>query len=190
LSTVLIHLPCLCRVLSSFLFSIFCTSSPFPLLLQQPPHSTTMFLYVCKGLLTFHIYAVLFPSLPFSSFASAHLHPSISTLLSPPYLTGGWWRWALVRPDGVTPSQMVSVSASVNLPLHHKVQKFSSGTGSPGWSRQKGRKNGCLSVFLYLISKHAFVILTCLFLVQLPYTYSWLKLLTPSFCYNKPHIHY
>jgi len=24
---------------------------------------------------------------------------------------------------------MVGVSASVNLPLHHKVQKFSSGTG-------------------------------------------------------------
>jgi len=40
----------------------------------------------------------------------------------------------------VAPSQMVSVSASVNLPLHHKVQKFSSGTGSPGWSRKKGRK--------------------------------------------------
>jgi len=35
---------------------------------------------------------------------------------------------------------MVSVSASVNLPLHHKVQKFSSGTGSPGWSRKKGRE--------------------------------------------------
>ena len=35
---------------------------------------------------------------------------------------------------------MVSVSASVNLPLHHKVQKFSSGTGSPGWSRKEGRK--------------------------------------------------
>jgi len=32
------------------------------------------------------------------------------------------------------------VSASVNLPLHHKVQKFSSGTGSPGCSQQKGRK--------------------------------------------------
>ena len=32
------------------------------------------------------------------------------------------------------------LSASVNLPLHHKVQKFSSGTGSPGWSRKKGRK--------------------------------------------------
>jgi len=42
---------------------------------------------------------------------------------------GGWWRWALVSPDEVAPSQMVSVSASVNLPLHHKVQKFSSGTG-------------------------------------------------------------
>jgi len=32
------------------------------------------------------------------------------------------------------------VSASVNLSLHHKVQKFSSGTGSPGWSRKKGCK--------------------------------------------------
>jgi len=46
----------------------------------------------------------------------------------------------MVSPDGVAPSRMVSVSASVNLPLHHKVQKFSSGTGSPGWSRKKGRK--------------------------------------------------
>jgi len=36
---------------------------------------------------------------------------------------------------------MVGVSAaSVNLPLHHKVQKFSSGTGSPGWSLNKGNK--------------------------------------------------
>ena len=32
------------------------------------------------------------------------------------------------------------MSASVNLPLHHKAQKFSSGTGSSGWSRKKGRK--------------------------------------------------
>ena len=53
---------------------------------------------------------------------------------------GGWWRWALVSPDGVAPSRMVSVSASVNLPLHHKVQKFSAGTGSPRWSRKKSRK--------------------------------------------------
>jgi len=35
---------------------------------------------------------------------------------------------------------MVGMSASVNLLLHHKVQKFSSGTGSPGLSRKKGRK--------------------------------------------------
>ena len=53
---------------------------------------------------------------------------------------GGWWRWALVSPDGVAPSRMVSVSASVNLPLYHEVQKFSSGTGSPRWSQKKGRK--------------------------------------------------
>jgi len=44
---------------------------------------------------------------------------------------GGGGHW-LVR--------MVGVSASVNIPLHHKVQKFSSGTGSPGWSWKKGRK--------------------------------------------------
>jgi len=29
---------------------------------------------------------------------------------------GGWWRWALVSADGVAPSQMVGVSASVNFP--------------------------------------------------------------------------
>ena len=52
----------------------------------------------------------------------------------------GWWRWALARPDGVAPSRMGGVSASVNLPLHHKVQKFSSGTGSPGWSQKKGHR--------------------------------------------------
>jgi len=53
---------------------------------------------------------------------------------------GGWWRLALVSPDGVVPSRMVGASASVNFPLHHKVQKFSSGTGSPGWSWKKGCK--------------------------------------------------
>ena len=26
-----------------------------------------------------------------------------------------------------------------SLPLHHKVQKFSSGTGSPGWTQKKGK---------------------------------------------------
>jgi len=46
----------------------------------------------------------------------------------------------MVSPDGVALSQTVCVSASVNLSLHHKVQKFSSGTGSPGWFRKKGRK--------------------------------------------------
>jgi len=53
---------------------------------------------------------------------------------------GGWWSWALVSLDGVTPSQVVCVSAPVNLPLHHEIQKFSSGTSSPGWSRKKGHK--------------------------------------------------
>jgi len=52
----------------------------------------------------------------------------------------GWWRWELVSPDGVVPSWMVGVSVSVNLPLHHNVQMFSSGTSSPRWSRKKGCK--------------------------------------------------
>jgi len=58
---------------------------------------------------------------------------------------GGGGRWF---PDGVAPSRMVGVSASVNLPLHHKVQKFSSGTGSPWWSRKKGRKTVVVVVWL------------------------------------------
>jgi len=53
---------------------------------------------------------------------------------------GGWWRWALVSPDGVALGRMLGVSASVNPPLDHEVQKFYSGTGLPGWSRKKGRK--------------------------------------------------
>jgi len=44
---------------------------------------------------------------------------------------------------------MVGVSASVNLPLHYKVQKFSSGTGSPGWSLRKGRKT-VVCVYIYI----------------------------------------
>jgi len=39
------------------------------------------------------------------------------------------------------------VSASVNLPWHHKVQKFSSGTGSPVWSRKKRRKRVVCVIF-------------------------------------------
>ena len=46
----------------------------------------------------------------------------------------------MVNPDGEAPSRMVNVSASVNLPLHHKAQKFSSGTGSPRWSRKRAVK--------------------------------------------------
>jgi len=61
-----------------------------------------------------------------------------------------WWRCALVSPDGVAPSRMAGVSASFNLPLHHKVQKFSSGTGSSGWSRKKGRKTAVVWWFMQL----------------------------------------
>ena len=62
---------------------------------------------------------------------------------------GGWLRWALLSPYGVVPSRIVGVSASVNLSLHHKVQRFSSGTGSPGWSRKKGRKTVVVVVVVF-----------------------------------------
>jgi len=63
------------------------------------------------------------------------------------------------RPDGVVPSRMVGVPASVNLPLHHKVQEFSSGTGSPGWSRKKGRKTVVVVVWLLRIPFYALILM-------------------------------
>jgi len=36
----------------------------------------------------------------------------------------GWWRWALVSPDGVAPIRMAVVFACVKTPLHQKVEKF------------------------------------------------------------------
>ena len=66
--------------------------------------------------------------------------------------TWGWWRWELHSLDGVAASWMVGVSASVNLPLHHKVQKFSPGTSSFGWSRKKGRKTVVVVVVVLFMS--------------------------------------
>jgi len=44
----------------------------------------------------------------------------------------GRWRWALLSPVGVVPSQMVNVSASVNLPLYLYIQKFCLSPAHPG----------------------------------------------------------
>ena len=48
----------------------------------------------------------------------------------------------MVSPDGVAPSRMVGVSASVNLPLHHKFQKFSSllAPAHPGGPKKRAVK--------------------------------------------------
>jgi len=48
--------------------------------------------------------------------------------------SGHWLVWMEWRPAGWL------VSASVNLPLHHEVQRFSSDTGSSGWPRKKAHK--------------------------------------------------
>ena len=84
-------------------------------------------------------YFSLRPQLQRCSFQSETL--SLQLFICVPGLTiFSRWRWALVGPDGVAPSRMVSMSASVNLSLHHKVQKLSFGTGSPGWSRKRAVK--------------------------------------------------
>jgi len=67
---------------------------------------------------------------------------------------GGWWRWALIGLDAVE-------SGSVNLPLHHKVQKFSSGTGTTEWSRKKAVKNGCGTKSVVVVLYCDCVRLTC-----------------------------
>jgi len=54
------------------------------------------------------------------------------------------------------------VSASVNLPLHHKVQKFSSGTGSPGWSRKKGHKTVVVVVVVVVLTLYLRCLLSAL----------------------------
>ena len=45
-------------------------------------------------------------------------------------------------------------SVCLPLPLHHKVQKFSSGTGSPGWSRKKGHNTVVVCVYLKFREVH------------------------------------
>jgi len=93
----------------------------------------------------------------------------------------GWWKWALVSPDGVAPSRRVGVSPSVNLPLHHKVQKFSSGTGSPGWSQKKGRKTVVVLVVFkstYRLSKCRDIsLLSLLHVIMETVKSAWYKLI-------------
>jgi len=73
------------------------------------------------------------------------------------------------------------------LPLHRKVQKFSSGTGSPGWSRKKGHKmDACVSVPSTMIHSILPVQITCLaiFLHNLTLLLVYLLVWSPP-----PHLH-
>jgi len=54
----------------------------------------------------------------------------------------------------------------------------------PGCPGSKAVKRSLL--LLYLVSDHASVLLT-FFLLELPYTHSWLELPMPTFCCFKPH---
>jgi len=74
---------------------------------------------------------------------------SYSTILPSNWGDGEGGHW-LVRLEW-DPAGFVCVSHPVNLPLHHKVQKFSSGTGSPGWSQKKGHKT--VVVWFYWVTQ-------------------------------------
>jgi len=53
----------------------------------------------------------------------------ICYMVFPPW---GWWRWALVSPDGVAPSRWSVCLPLLTFPCTMKSRSFSSGTGSPG----------------------------------------------------------
>jgi len=55
---------------------------------------------------------------------------------------GGWWRWSLVSPDGVAPSRVVSVSASVIYPCTIKSRISLLAPAHPG-GPEKRAVNGC-----------------------------------------------
>jgi len=73
----------------------------------------------------------------------------------------------VVSLDGVAPSRLVGVSASVNLPLHHKVQKFSSGTSLPDCSRKRAVKRlWCGVPIMILLSQLLYEILFILLYID------------------------
>ena len=65
--------------------------------------------------------------------------------------------WTLVSPDGVAPSRMVGVSASVNLPLHHKVHKFSLAPSHPGGPGKRAVKRLCV-LCVYYVEFHVCIV--------------------------------
>ena len=56
---------------------------------------------------------------------------------------GGCCRCAVVSPDGVAPSRMVGVSASVNLPLHRKSRSSLLAPAHPGGPGKRAVKRLC-----------------------------------------------
>jgi len=60
---------------------------------------------------------------------------------------------------------MFGVSASVNLPLHNKVQKFSSGTSSPRVVPEKGHKTVVVCGGGNVLNDHIYLIIICLFII-------------------------
>ena len=75
------------------------------------------------------------------------------------------------------------MSASVNLPLQHKVQKFSSGTGSPGWSRKKGHKTVVVVVVVVLDS----VLVVAVMLQLILFDYDTVELANMNRLFFQPH---
>ena len=65
---------------------------------------------------------------------------------------GGWWRLALVSLDGVAPSWMVDVSASVIFPCTIKSRNPFLAPAHPGGPGKKGRKTVVVVVVVVVFS--------------------------------------
>jgi len=83
----------------------------------------TSFIYYFQRISSDHFFKPLYSCIMLISVAFSALtllvgrqegHPACKKM-------GGQWRWAMVSPDGVAPSQIVCVSASVNLPCTIEV---------------------------------------------------------------------
>ena len=66
---------------------------------------------------------------------------------------GGLWRWALLSLDGVAPSRMVSMSASVNLPCTIKSRSSLLAPAHAGGPGKRAIKRLCVCVFMFCLPR-------------------------------------
>jgi len=112
-------------------------------IMQSVPFTTLLQIFLSLPCI-FLLYPFLYALVPFSALTvlvrRQEGHPASKKM-------GGWWKWALVSPDGVAPSRMVCVSASVL--IFHCVRESRSSLlapAHPGGPRKRAIKRLCVCV--------------------------------------------